>query len=370
VLLTINTADTSSRNEAVRKDNNKDPAEFSCPLPLPAGERVLLGHGSGGKLSCELLNEVFLPALGNPVLDRLEDQAVVLLNGARLAISTDSFVVKPLFFRGGDIGSLAVHGTINDLAMGGARPLWLSAAFILEEGLPIETLRRIVSSMKEAAASGGVQIVTGDTKVVERGSADGVFINTTGVGLVREGIFLSANLAKPGDAILVSGTLGDHGIAILAEREGLQFETEISSDSAALDTLVTALLEGTQKIRCLRDPTRGGLSSTLNEIATSSQVGMELDETSIPVHEEVRGACEMLGLDPLYVANEGKLVAIAAPSAAEEALRRLQSHPLGKEARIIGRVTAEHPRMVVMRTSLGTTRIVDMLAGDQLPRIC
>jgi len=254
--------------------------------------------------------------------------------------------------------------------MGGARPLWLSAAFILEEGLPIEALRRIVSSMKEASANAGVQIVTGDTKVVEKGSADGVFINTTGVGLVREGVFLSANKAKPGDAILVSGTLGDHGIAILAEREGLQFETEISSDSAALHTLVTALLDGTRNIRCLRDPTRGGLSSTLNEIAASSQVGMELDEAAIPVQEEVRGACEMLGLDPLYVANEGKLVAIVAPSAARDALRALKGHALGKEARIIGRVTAEHPRMVVMRTSLGTTRIVDMLAGDQLPRIC
>ena len=220
--LTINTAATSSHSEVARIDHEKDPSSFSCPVPLPAGERVLLGHGSGGKLSAELLNGVFLPALGNPVLDRLEDQAVVSLNGARLAISTDSFVVKPLFFRGGDIGSLAVHGTINDLAMGAANPLWLSAAFILEEGLPIDTLRRIVSSMKKAAANAGVPIVTGDTKVVERGSADGVFINTTGVGRVREGVFLSANQATPGDMILVSGTLGDHGIAILAEREGLQ----------------------------------------------------------------------------------------------------------------------------------------------------
>jgi len=354
----------------VSNDEPKDLAAFSCPLPLPARERILLGHGSGGKLSADLLRDIFLPALGNPVLDRLEDQAVVSLNGVRLAITTDSFVVKPLFFRGGDIGSLAVHGTINDLAMGGAQPLWLSVAFILEEGLPLDTLRRVVASMHQAAANVGVQIITGDTKVVEKGSADDLFINTTGIGRVREGVSLSASQAKPGDVILVSGYLGDHGIAILAEREGLQFETQVNSDSAALHTLVAGLLESTPEVRCLRDPTRGGLSSTLNEIATSSKVGMELDETSIPVREEVRGACEMLGLDPLYVANEGKLVAIVAPSAAQAALRALQSHPLGKDAAIIGRITQEHARMVVMRTPFGTTRIVDMLAGDQLPRIC
>ena len=367
---TINTGVISLRSELVRNEDAKDLTAFSCPVPLPAKERILLGHGSGGRLSADLLRDVFLPALGNPLLDRLEDQATVAVNGARLAISTDSFVVKPLFFRGGDIGSLAVHGTINDLAMGGAVPLWLSAAFILEEGLPIETLQRVVASMQQAAANAGVQIVTGDTKVVEKGSADGLFINTTGIGRVRDGVLLSASLARPGDVILLSGYLGDHGIAILAEREGLQFETHIQSDSAALHTLVAALLENTQEVRCLRDPTRGGLSSTLNEIAASSQVGMELDETAIPVREEVRGACEMLGLDPLYVANEGKLVAIVAPSVAQDALRALQSHPLGKDAAIIGRVTREHSPMVVMRTPLGTTRIVDMLAGDQLPRIC
>jgi hydrogenase expression/formation protein HypE len=354
----------------VSKDETHDLAAFSCPVPLPAGERILLGHGSGGRLSADLLKDVFLPALGNPVLNRLEDQAIVSLNGVRLAITTDSFVVKPLIFRGGDIGSLAVHGTINDLAMGGAEPLWLSAAFILEEGLPMVTLRRVVGSMHEAAANAGVEIVTGDTKVVEKGSADGIFVNTTGIGLVREGITLSAAHARPGDAILVSGMLGDHGIAILAEREGLQFETAVQSDSAPLHTLVASLLAATREVRCLRDPTRGGLSSTLNEIAASSGVGMELEETSIPVREEVRGACEMLGLDPLYVANEGKLVAIVAPAFAEAALRALQNHPLGKDARIIGRVTSEHPRMVVMRTPFGTTRIVDMLTGDQLPRIC
>jgi hydrogenase expression/formation protein HypE len=365
-----NTAATSSPSEPVPDGETKDLAAFSCPLPLPAGERILLGHGSGGRLSADLLKDVFLPALGNPILNRLDDQAIVSLDGARLAITTDSFVVKPLFFRGGDIGSLAVHGTINDLAMGGAEPLWLSAAFILEEGLPIEALRRVVASMHKAAADAGVQIVTGDTKVVERGSADGMFVNTTGIGRVRENVALSASLARPGDILLLSGYLGDHGVAILAEREGLQFETHVTSDSAALHTLVAHLLDATQEIRCLRDPTRGGLSSTLNEIAASSQVGMELDETAVPVREEVRGACEMLGLDPLYVANEGKLMAVVAPAAAQSALRALQSHPLGKDAAIIGRVTSEHPRMVVARTSFGTTRIVDMLAGDQLPRIC
>jgi hydrogenase expression/formation protein HypE len=365
-----NTDATSLHSEPVSNGAPKDLAAFSCPLPLPAGERILLGHGSGGKLSADLLKNVFLPALGNPVLNKLDDQAILSLNGTRLAITTDSFVVKPLFFRGGDIGSLAVHGTINDLAMGGAEPLWLTVAFILEEGLPVETLQRVVASLQRAAGDAGVQIVTGDTKVVEKGSADGLFINTTGIGRVRDGISLSASQAQPGDVILVSGYLGDHGIAILAEREGLQFETQVNSDSAPLHTLVACLFEGTKEVRCLRDPTRGGLSSTLNEIASSSNVGMELDETSIPVREEVRGACEMLGLDPLYVANEGKLVAVVAPSAAPHALRALQSHPLGKDAAIIGRVIAEHSRMVVMRTPFGTTRIVDMLAGDQLPRIC
>lgn len=367
---TINTNAISLPSEPAPSTEAKDLTAFSCPVPLPARERILLGHGSGGKLSADLLQSVFLPALGNPVLDRLEDQAIVAVNGIRLAITTDSFVVKPLFFRGGDIGSLAVHGTINDLAMGGAVPLWLSAAFILEEGLPLETLRRIVTSMHEAASIAGIQIITGDTKVVEKGSADGLFINTTGIGRVRDGVSLSASQARPGDAILVSGFLGDHGIAILAEREGLQFETDVKSDSAPLHEIVASLLAATHEVRCLRDPTRGGLSSTLNEIATASRVGMELDETAIPVREEVRGACEMLGLDPLYVANEGKLVAIAAPSAARDALRALHSHPLGKDAAIIGQVTSTHPRMVVMRTPLGTTRIVDMLAGDQLPRIC
>jgi len=345
-------------------------AGLSCPTPLPAKDTVLLGHGSGGKLSAELIRDVFLPALDNPFLARLDDQAVVDINGQRLAITTDSFVVKPLFFPGGDIGSLAVHGTINDLAMGGATPLFLSAAFIIEEGFSMEQLRRIVNSMHSAAAAAGVQVVTGDTKVVEKGKGDGLFINTTGIGLVPDGIQLSADRARPGDRVLLSGAIGEHGIAILAQREGLEFETQIQSDSAALHTLVDEMLRTTREIRCMRDPTRGGVSSTTNEIAQQSGVGIELEEQAIPIREEVRGACELLGLDPLYVANEGKLIAIVAPDVAEELLEAMRRHPLGVGSQIIGTVTRQNAGLVTMRTSFGTTRIVDMLAGDQLPRIC
>jgi hydrogenase expression/formation protein HypE len=343
---------------------------FTCPLPLPADGQVLLGHGSGGKLSADLLQKFFLPAFENPVLSRLDDQAVVTVNGSRLAFTTDSFVVKPLFFSGGDIGSLAVHGTLNDLAMGGANPLFLSAAFILEEGLAFDTLRRVVDSFRKAAFDAGVSVVTGDTKVVEKGSCDGMFINTSGIGVVKEGVKLSADQARPGDRILLSGSIAEHGIAILARREGLEFESPIQSDSAPLHTLVAAMLDTNARIRCLRDPTRGGISSTLNEIAARSRVGMELDERAILVREEVRGACEMLGLDPLYVANEGKLVAIVDSADAETLLDAMRRHPLGRNASMIGTVLKDDPGFVVMRTTLGTTRIVDMLAGDQLPRIC
>jgi hydrogenase expression/formation protein HypE len=342
----------------------------ACPVPLPPSGTILLGHGSGGKLSSELVRDIFLPAFQNPALARLDDQAVVEINGIRLALTTDSFVVKPLFFPGGDIGSLAVHGTINDLAMAGAIPLYLSAAFIIEEGLSMDKLRAVVASLQRAADEAGVSVVTGDTKVVERGSADGLFINTTGIGLVRHGLDLSANHARPGDKILLSGPIGDHGIAILSHREGIEFETAIQSDSAPLHTLVAAMLETGAKFRCLRDPTRGGVSSALNEIAAQSKVGMELDESSIPVHEEVRGACEMLGLDPLYVANEGKLIAIVEANAVEKVLQAMREHQLGREARMIGTVCRSHPALVTLRTALGTTRVVDMLAGDQLPRIC
>lgn len=343
---------------------------LNCPLPIAGSDRVLLGHGSGGKLSAELMRDIFLPALSNPILARLDDQAQFEIGGLRLAFTTDSFVVKPLFFPGGDIGSLAVHGTINDLAMAGARPLYLSTAYVIEEGFPLEDLRRIAKSMGQAAQAAGVSIVTGDTKVVERGAADGVFINTTGIGQIRDNVRISAAAARPGDVILLSGTLGDHGIAIMAAREGLEFDTVLTSDSAALHTLVDAMLAVAPGIRCLRDPTRGGLSSTLNEIAGQSFAGMRLLETEIPIRAEVQGACEMLGLDPLYVANEGKLVAIVAPEEADAILAAMRAHPLGRNASRIGTVTKENPGRVVLQTAYGTTRMVDMLTGDQLPRIC
>ena len=355
-------------------------AQLTCPAPHPTKDTILLGHGSGGRLSAELMRSVFLPAFHNPVLARLDDQAIVYVNGVRLAITTDTFVVKPLFFPGGDIGSLAVHGTINDLAMGGAKPLFLSVAFILEEGLSIDVLRRVVESLRAAAANAGVEIVTGDTKVVEKGSGDQLFINTTGVGLVPEGLELSANRAQPGDKVLLSGSIGEHGIAILAQREGLEFECPVESDSAALHELVAKMLDAsalhsgksqvTSAIRCLRDPTRGGVSSTLNEIAEQSRVGIQLEEGAIPIREEVRGACEMLGLDPLYVANEGKLIAIVAPEAADAVLRAMRADALGRNAQMIGTVVESSSPIVTIRTSLGTSRCVDMLAGDQLPRIC
>ena len=343
---------------------------LACPAPLPAQEKVLLGHGSGGRLSAELVQKVFLPAFKNPVLSALNDQAVVAVNGSRLAFTTDSFVVKPLFFPGGDIGSLAVNGTVNDLAVGGAEPLYLSAAFILEEGLPLETLRQVVASLGRAAAEAGVWLVTGDTKVVEKGKGDGLFITTSGIGRVLPGINLSADQARPGDVVILSGSIGEHGITILSQREGLEFDSPIVSDCAALHGLVAAMLEASPAIRCMRDPTRGGLSSALNEIAAQSQVGMELEESNIPIQEAVRGACELLGLDPLYVANEGKLVAIVDPGHADRIVAAMRAHPLGKQARVIGKVTEVNPGLVTMRTSLGTTRIVDMLSGDQLPRIC
>jgi hydrogenase expression/formation protein HypE len=365
-----NIADMRACDGGLMTRGAKTIAGITCPTPLPAKDTILLGHGSGGKLSADLVRKVFLPAFKNSALAELNDQALVNIAGTRLAFSTDSFVVKPLFFPGGDIGSLAVHGTINDLAMGGATPLFLSAAFIIEEGLSIEVLRRVVTSMQRAARIAGVQIVTGDTKVVEKGSGDGLFINTSGIGLVPEDVRLSANQARPGDKVILSGFIGDHGIAILAQREGLEFETTIESDSAALHSLVTDMLNVTNEIRCMRDPTRGGLSSALNEIAAQSQVGIELREDAIPVREEVRGACEMLGLDPMYVANEGKLIAIVAPGVADGVVSAMRRNPLGRDARIIGSVNQDRRGLVTMRTGLGTTRIVDMLAGDQLPRIC
>ena len=344
--------------------------QLNCPTPLPAKDTVVLGHGSGGRLSAELMRTVFLPAFSNPALARLDDQAIVNVNGTRLAFTTDSFVVKPLFFPGGDIGSLAVHGTINDLAVGGAKPLFLSTAFIIEEGLSIAVLRRVVDSLRAAAHNAGVEIVTGDTKVVEKGCGDELFINTTGIGLVPDDLELSADRARPGDKVLLSGSIGAHGIAILAQRQGLEFESRIESDSAPLHRLVADMLKASREIRCMRDPTRGGVSSTLNEIAEQSRVAIRLEESAILVRDEVRGACEMLGLDPLYVANEGKLIAIVAPNAAHVVLSAMRRNPLGENAEIIGTVAESSSPIVTIRTALGTSRIVDMLAGDQLPRIC
>ena len=342
----------------------------ACPVPKSQYDRILLGHGSGGRLTAELLQRVFVPGFGNEVLARLEDQATIDLGGTRLAFTTDSYVIRPIFFPGGDIGSLAVHGTVNDLAVGGAIPRFLSAAFILEEGFPIDDLKRIVASMRTACDAAGVQLVTGDTKVVDRGKGDGVFVNTTGIGTVAADRHLSIANARPGDRILVSGTIGDHGIAIMSVREGIEFETVLESDSASLHTLTEAMLTACPTIRCMRDPTRGGLSSALNEMAAASKVGVRLVEKAIPIRLEVHAACEMLGLDPLYVANEGKLIAVAPAGAAAHVLEVMRGHPLGKNAADIGEVTAEHRGLVLLRTVVGGERVVQLLAGEQLPRIC
>lgn len=342
----------------------------SCPVPFLNYTEVLLGHGSGGKLTADLVEKLFLPAFRNSYLEKLDDQAVVTVNGSRLAFTTDSFVVTPIFFPGGDIGRLAVNGTVNDLAMSGARPLYLSAAFILEEGLPLADLQRIVRSMQEACETAGVILVTGDTKVVNRGSGDKVFINTSGMGIIERDLLISADRANVGDKIILSGSIADHGMAVMSKREGLEFENEILSDTAPLNSLVEAMLEASQEIHCLRDPTRGGIATTLNEIVRRSNVGIVLDEKRIPIREDVKGACEILGIDPLYVANEGKLVAVVDREEAEKVLDRMRGHRDGKEAQIIGEVVAEHPRMVVMRTGIGGTRIVDLMMGEQLPRIC
>ncbi|HEY0309390.1 MAG TPA: hydrogenase expression/formation protein HypE [Acidobacteriaceae bacterium] len=345
-----------------------------CPLPIFEHPQIVMGHGSGGKLSAELIEKVFVSQFRNATLERMDDQAALEINGTRLAFTTDSFVVTPIFFPGGDIGSLAVNGTVNDLAMGGAKPLYLSAAFILEEGLPADELRRVVESMRIAADAAGVQIVTGDTKVVNRGKGDKIFINTTGIGVVEDGVQLSADRAQPGDKILLSGYIGDHGITILSQRENLEFESALQSDCAGLWGLVRAMMdaagENLDGLRCMRDPTRGGVATTLNEIAGRSRMGMLLQEDKIPVRDTVRGACEVLGLDPLYVANEGKLVAIAAPEIADQVLAAMQAHPLGKDSSIIGEVVAEHAGMVLMKTGIGGTRVVDVMFGEQLPRIC
>jgi hydrogenase expression/formation protein HypE len=370
----------------------------TCPLPKSRYDHILLGHGSGGQLTADLIQRLFVPTFGNDVLGALEDQATLTLpspptplpsgergekslpsprwgeglgvRGSRIAFTTDSFVVRPLFFPGGDIGRLAVHGTVNDLAVGGARPLFLSAAFILEEGLPLTDLHRIVVSMRRACAEAGVSLVTGDTKVVDRGKGDGMYISTSGIGIVPDDVSLSIHNARPGDCILISGTVGDHGIAIMSVREGLEFETVLQSDTAPLTDLAQATLETCPGTRCMRDPTRGGLSSALNELASASGVGVRLDEAAIPIRPEVRGACEMLGLDPLYVANEGKLIAVVPAEDAGRVLEAMRAHHLGRNAALIGEVVAENAEMVILRSLVGGERVVTMLAGEQLPRIC
>jgi hydrogenase expression/formation protein HypE len=332
-------------------------------------DRILMAHGSGGRLAHELVAEEFVKTLANPLLTRLDDAAVFDLGG-RLSFTTDSYVVSPLFFPGGDIGKLAVCGTVNDLAMTGAKPLYLSLSFIIEEGLSRSDLSRIVASVRKAAREAEVEVVTGDTKVVSRGSADGLFINTAGIGILDKGVSISGSNAKAGDRVILSGPIGDHGIAVLSQREGLSFATRIESDCAPLGKMVAGMLAVSKDIHCMRDPTRGGLATTLNELAMQSKVGINIEEDKIPVREAVLAAGEMLGLDSLYIANEGKLVAIVPPEDADGILEAVRASKYGKGAVVIGEVTAEHPGRVIMKTSLGTSRIVDMLVGDPLPRIC
>lgn len=348
---------------------------WTCPLPLRDYPKIVLGHGGGGKLSNELVENLFLPAFHNEMLDKLSDSAQLdvsesVKNGEKLAFSTDSFVVQPLFFRGGNIGDLAVNGTVNDVAMSGAKPLFLSCGFIIEEGFEVEKLGKIAQTMGAAARKANVRIVTGDTKVVERGKGDGVFINTSGFGVIPAGVNIAPHRAEAGDAVIVSGEIGLHGIAIMSEREGLDFDAPIESDCANLNFLVEEMLSVTKDIRVLRDPTRGGIASSLNEIAKASNVGIRLFDDKVPVPNIVRGACEMLGLDPFYVANEGKLLAILPREKADEMLEKMRRNEFGRKAEIIGEVVAEHTGMVVAKTVFGSTRVVDMQLGEQLPRIC
>ncbi|MHC4391437.1 MAG: hydrogenase expression/formation protein HypE [Planctomycetota bacterium] len=349
-----------------------DPTDpkLACPIPAAPGDAIQMAHGGGGRVMQRLLDEVFLPAFMNPALAARHDAAVVDLGGVRVALTTDAFVVSPLFFPGGDIGRLAVFGTVNDLAVAGARPAHLSVAVILEEGFPIESLRRVVASMRAAADEAGVDLVTGDTKVVERGKGDGLYVTTTGIGAVRTGVNLAPSHVRLGDVVIVSGDLGRHGIAILSVREGLGFEGEIASDCASLAPLCRTLLESGAQVHCLRDLTRGGLSAALNEVARDGGVGIDVEETRVPVSDPVRGACEILGLDPLYVANEGRLVAFVAADDADCALAAMRSAPEGAGATTIGRVTAAHAGEVQLEGPFGGRRCLDLLSGEQLPRIC
>lgn len=343
---------------------------LACPLPKMDYDTIQLAHGAGGKLSSDLIEKIFIPRFGNETLDKMEDQAILNIPKGQIAFTTDSFVVDPIFFPGGNIGELAINGTVNDVAMSGAKPLYLSVGFILEEGLSLEILHKIVLSMEIAAKQAGIQIVTGDTKVVNKGSCDKLFINTSGIGIVPNNVNISANRLSLGDKIIVSGTVADHGMAVMTVREGLSFQSQIKSDTAALNGLVDTMLNVSNDIHAMRDPTRGGVATTLNEFAKQSNVGIQLYADSVPVRPEVKGACEVLGIDPLYVANEGKLIAILPGAVANEMVNKMRSHKFGKDATIIGEVTENNPGIVVQQTGLGANRIVDMPIGEQLPRIC
>lgn len=357
---------------ANKHTNTGIPSEggLSCPMPILEYQNVLLAHGGGGRLTHQLIKKIFVSQFGNEWLEPLHDGAILPVHGERIAFTTDSYVVQPLEFPGGDIGKLAVNGTVNDLAMCGAKPLFLSCGFVIEEGLAMDVLVRIVKSMQEAALLAGVQVVTGDTKVVDRGKGDKLFINTSGIGVVPEGVRIAPIMAAVGDKIIINGPIALHGIAVLSVREGLQFETRVESDTVALNSLVDVMLETCRDIHVLRDPTRGGVATTLNEIAESANVGIEIDERAVPVPEEVRGACEIMGLDPLYVANEGKLLCVVPANHAENVLRVMRSHPQGAESAILGQMVQDHPGTVVMTSRIGGSRVVDMLSGEQLPRIC
>ncbi len=347
-----------------------DFSQFSCPLPKTDYQTIQMAHGAGGRLSADLIEKVFMPVFENSTLKQLEDQATLRFTGQSLAFSTDSFVVSPIFFPGGNIGELAINGTVNDLCMCGAKPQVLSVGFIIEEGLPIADLHQILLSMRRAMDQAGVKIVTGDTKVVNKGSCDKIFINTTGIGIIPDGVKISAHGIRPGDKIILSGSIADHGMAIMSVREGLSFETTIQSDTASLHQMVAEMLNVSKEIRAMRDPTRGGLATSLNELAQASGVGIEIIEDRIPIREEVHAACEILGIDPLYVANEGKLIAFVPSDIAESMLRVIRQNPLGTEAEIIGEAVNKHPGKVVMKNIYGVDRIIDMPVGEQLPRIC
>jgi hydrogenase expression/formation protein HypE len=347
-----------------------NPEFFSCPLPILSYDSVQLAHGAGGKLSAELIDKIFNPCFSNETLDKMEDQAVLEMDKGRIAFTTDTFVVSPIFFPGGNIGELAINGTVNDICMSGAIPKYLSVAFVLEEGFAIKDLHKIVVSMKVAADKAGIKIVTGDTKVVNKGSCDKIFINTSGIGIVPDNINISASNLKAGNKIILSGTIADHGMAIMTVREGMSFSKPIKSDTAALNELVNAMLNISPKINAMRDPTRGGIATTLNELANTSNCGIKIYQSQIPVQNSVNGACELLGIDPLYVANEGKLIAIVEPEVADDMVSAMQNSKFGKDATIIGEVVDDHPKKVVMQNNLGVDRIIDTPVGEQLPRIC